>query len=69
MFKIAEHTYGNHIFMRMITESGRTEEIDVYLQPDGSEKYVTSADHGMEMDPEAHMKVREEIIRAFNALY
>lgn len=69
MFKIEEHTHGSHIYMRLITESGRVEEIDVYLMPDGSEKYVTSADHGMGLDPIAHAKHRDEIIAAFNALY
>lgn len=29
--KLAEHTNGNHIYMRMCLDNGRTEEIDVYL--------------------------------------
>ena len=69
MLKLIEHTYGSHIYMKLVTDSNRIEEIDVYFQKDGTEKYVTSADHGMELDPETHMKHREEIIKAFNELY
>lgn len=61
--KLVEHTNGSHIFMRMKLDNGRIEEIDVYLQKDGSEKYVTSA------DPGGHEEVREQIIAAFNDLY
>ena len=47
MRKLAEHTYGNHIYMKMKLDNERIEEIDVYFTNEG-EKYVTSADHGME---------------------
>lgn len=68
-YKLEEHTYGNHIYMRMILDNGRTEAIDVYLDKYGKESYVTSADHGMELNPESHMKTRNDIIEAFNVLY
>lgn len=63
MLKLAEHTYGNHIFMRMKLDNGRIEEIDVYLDKDGNETYHTSA------DPGNHTEVREQIIDAFKKLY
>jgi len=63
MLKLAEHTYGNHIFMRMKLDNGRIEEIDVYLDKDGNETYRTSA------DPGNHTEVREQIIDAFKKLY
>lgn len=44
--KLEEHTYGNHIYMKMRLDNKRIEEIDVYLRNDG-EHYVTSADHVM----------------------
>lgn len=67
--KLAEHTNGNHIYMRMRLDNGRTEEIDVYLGRDVSTTYKTSADHGMELNPAAHEETRKEIIKAFNELY
>ena len=60
MKKIAEHTYGSHIYMRMELDCERVEEIDVYIREDG-EHYKTSADYNRES--------REEIIRVFNYLY
>lgn len=66
--KLSEHTYGNHIYMRMRLEDGRVEEIDVYLTDTGT-VYKTSADPGMELDPEKHMIIRRKIIDAFKELY
>lgn len=60
MKKIIEHTYGTHIYMKLKLNSGRIEEIDVYLTDKGK-KYVTSADHRIEL--------RNEIIEAFEKLY
>ena len=73
MEKLIEHTYGSHIYMKMRLDNKRIEEIDVYIREDG-EYYVTSADHGAELDTtEAERKqraeLREEIIRAFKELY
>ena len=72
MRKLAEHTYGNHIYMKMKLDNERIEEIDVYFTNEG-EKYVTSADHGMELytgeELERRKKLREQIILAFNHLY
>lgn len=67
--KLAEQTNGNHIYMRMRLDNGRIEEIDVYLGRNGEMTYKTSADHGMELDPVAHERTRNEIIKAFNDLY
>lgn len=69
MIKLKEHTYGNHIYMKIRLDNGRIEEIDVFLDKNGKEKYKTSADNGMELNPETHTKVRNEIIDAFNKLY
>ena len=55
--------------MKMRLDNGRIEEIDVFLDKNGKEKYKTSADNGMELNPETHTKVRNEIIDAFNKLY
>lgn len=63
MLKLAEHTYGNHIFMRMKLDNGRIEEIDVFLDKDSNETYRTSA------DPGNRTEVREQIIGAFKKLY
>ena len=72
MIKLTEHTYGNHIYMKMKLDNERIEEIDVYFTNEG-EKYVTSADHGMELYTEEELerrkKLREQIILAFNHLY
>ena len=67
MIKIIEHTYGNHIYMKMKLSNHRTEEIDVYFMPDGTTKYVTSADHGEQT--EEKIALRNQIIEAFNLLY
>lgn len=74
MVKLAEHTNGSHIYMRMMLDNKRIEEIDVFLQLDGSKKYVTSADHGAELDKtdeqrEHRTALRAEIINAFERLY
>lgn len=63
--KLAEETNGSHIYMRLCL-SGRIEEIDVYLKPDGNHRYITSADHCPENHPAG---LRDEIIQAFHALY
>lgn len=63
--KLAEHTHGSHIYMRMRLDSGRVEEIDVYIRADG-ETYHTSADNNPD---HPRPKLRAEIIRAFNELY
>ena len=73
MVKLEEHTYGTHIYMKMRLDNGRIEEIDVYLKNDG-EFYVTSADHGAELDKteeqrKARAELRAEIIRTFKELY
>ena len=56
MEKLAEHTNGTHIYMRMRLDNGRIEEIDVYLRKDG-EHYKTSA-YFMELN--LHGKELEE---------
>lgn len=61
LVKLAEETQGSHIYMRMKLESGRIEEIDVYITEAGI-KYHTTADN---TNPE----IRKEIIEAFNKLY
>ena len=61
LIKLAEETQGTHIYMRMRLESGRIEEIDVYITEEGI-KYHTTADN---ISPE----IRKEIIEAFNKLY
>ena len=70
--KLMEHTYGNHIYMKMRLDNKRIEEIDVYLRNDG-EHYVTSADHVMELykgkELEERKRLRQEIIDNFNRLY
>jgi hypothetical protein len=63
--KLTECTNGTHIYMRLRLDSGRIEEIDVYLR-EGGEVYRTSADHCPENHPEG---LREEIIQSFHALY
>ena len=70
--KLMEHTYGNHIYMKMRLDNKRIEEIDVYFRNDG-EHYVTSADHVMELykgkELEERKRLRQEIIDTFNRLY
>ena len=63
--KLREHTCGNHIYMCVQLDSGRIEELDVYLRNDG-EHIVTSADHCPENHPQG---LREEIIKAYRDLY
>ena len=72
MIKLTEHTYGNHIYMKMKLDNERIEASYVYFTNQG-EKYVTSADHGMELYAGEELgrrkKLREQIILAFNHLY
>ena len=73
MLKLIEHTYGPHIYMKLQLDNGRIEEIDVFYRPDGVH-YITSADHGRELDTTSEQRtkrenVRTEIIQAFNQLY
>ena len=63
--KLTEQTCGAHIYMRMKLDSGRIEEIDVFLRDDGTH-YKTSADYCPENHPSG---LREEIINTFNKLY
>lgn len=63
MVKLAEHTCGTHIYMRMMLNNKRIEEIDVYIGQNGEKTYKTSA------DPGGHLEVREQIIEAFKKLY
>ena len=58
--KLKEQTQGAHIFMRLKTDTGHTEEISAYIRGDGW-SYETTADN----DPE----LRAEIIKAFHELY
>ena len=70
--KMIEHTYGTHIYMKMRLNNRRIEEIDVYYNENGI-RYVTSADHGMELytgkEFEEHKALRQKIIDTFNLLY
>ncbi len=70
--KIEKHTYRNHIYMKMILDNGRIEEIDAYLCNDGWH-YVTSVDYGMELykgkELEDRKRLRQEIIDTFHKLY
>jgi hypothetical protein len=73
MVKLAEHTYGSHIYMKMQLDNKRIEEIDVFFTKDGT-VYRTSADHGAELDTteeekQKRIELREAIIQAFNELY
>lgn len=63
MVKLVEQTHGSHIYMRMMMDNKRIEEIDVYIGQNGEETYKTSA------DPGGHPEVREQIICAFKKLY
>ena len=63
--KLTEHTHGGNIYMRLQLDSGRIEEIDVYLRTDGIH-YRTSADHCPENHPSG---LRSQIIEAFHRLY
>ena len=62
MLKLAEHTCGSHIYMKMKLDNGRIEEIDVFIRDDGM-YYRTSADY------RPNTELREEIIKAFCELY
>lgn len=74
--KLEEHTYGTHIYMKMVLDNKRVEEIDVYLRNDG-EHYVNSVDHGMELykgkeleeRKQLRQEIRQEIIDTFHELY
>ena len=63
MVKLAEHTYGGHIYMRIMLDNKRIEEIEVYIGQNGEETYKKSA------DPGGRLEVREQIIDAFKKLY
>ena len=63
--KLAEYTYGDHAYMRLILDSGRIEEIDVFFREDET-IYKTSADYCPENHPAG---LRAQIISAFKALY
>ena len=74
MVKLAQHTHGSHIYMKMQLDNKRIEEIDVYLTNNGKMIYRTSADHGAELDTteeekQKRIELREAIIQAFNELY
>lgn len=61
MRKLIEHTYGNHVFMRLEID-GLIYEIDNYAGQDHSWKhYKTTADSIPAM--------RDRVIAAFNKLY
>ena len=62
MKKLIEHTYGSHIYMKLMLDKERIEEIDVYLKSDGNHTYITSADN-------SNNSLRNDIINAFNRLY
>ena len=71
--KLEEHTYGlpagTHIYMRLMTCEGRTEEIDVYITADGY-RYHTSADNYITPENKQEKQhIRETIIAAFHELY
>ena len=73
MIKLAEETQGTHIYMKMMLDNKRIEEIDAYIRADGK-TYKTSADNGKELDKTEDDKqkravLRQEIIRTFNELY
>ena len=63
MEKLAEHTYGNHIYMKIMLDNGRIGEIDVFLEKCGGETYRTSADQSGDQGE------REQIINAYKELY
>ena len=67
--KLAEHTYGSHIYMKLQLDNGDVEEIDVFYKPDGLEVYRTTADTNNELTEEEKQKKRAAIIAAFNELY
>ena len=65
VIKLVEHTYGAHIYMKIMLDSKRIEELDVYFRDDG-EHIITSADHWPENHPAG---LRDEIIKAYRELY
>lgn len=67
--KLVEHTHGNHIYMKMVLDNRRIEEIDVYLNKEGTMKYRTSVDRDARLNPEQHEEIRDMIIKTFNELY
>ena len=63
--KLAEHTDGTHIYMRLRLDNKRIEEIDAYIIETGW-TYRTSADNNPDFpNPE----IRAQIIKAFHELY
>ncbi len=63
--KLAEHTDGTHIFMRLRLDNKRIEEIDAYITESGW-TYHTSADNNPDLPkPE----IRAQIIKVFHQLY
>ena len=63
--KLAEHTDGTHIYMRLRLDNKRIEEIDAYITETGW-TYHTSADNNPDFPkPE----IRAQIIKAFHELY
>lgn len=74
MQKLIEHTDGTHIYMKLVLDNKRIEEIDVYLKADGNHTYITSADNVSELDTTEKYRaskkaLRNDIIKAFNMLY
>ena len=63
MKKLIEHTYGGHIYMKIMPDNGRIGEIDVFLGKCGGETYRTSADQSEDQEE------REQIINAYKELY
>lgn len=63
--KLAEHTDGTHIYMRLRLDNKRIEEIDAYITETGW-TYRTSADNNPDFPkPE----ILAQIIKAFHELY
>ena len=63
--KLAEHTDGTHIYMRLRLDNKRIEEIDAYITETGW-TYRTSADNNPDFPkPE----IRAQIIKASHELY
>jgi len=60
MKKLVEHTYGTHIYMELELDNGERHKVDYYVN-NQYQRYYTTAD-----GDEAK---RDEIIKAFNALY
>lgn len=61
MKKLEEHTYGAHIYMKLMLD-GKEYEVDQYAGTDYSwNHYKTTADNDAD--------TREKVIQAFNKLY